>query len=72
MPLKEQEFYCVKCRERVFVEKENMCVKIYKNSRTGLDTPALKGYCFESETNLTKFIKHDSTAKMVSKYGECY
>ena len=70
-PLKENEFYCVSCRARVYMNSEDMCVKIYKNSRTGLNTPTLKAYCFECNTNLTKFIKHDSTADMVSKYGKC-
>lgn len=69
--LKENEFYCVSCRGRVNVNNDDICVKIYNNSRTGLMSPALRGKCTECNTNLTKFITHSSVNTMIQKYGKC-
>lgn len=68
--LRENEFYCVSCRARVKSDSDSICVKVYNNSRSG-PTPALKGECSSCGAKLTKFIKRDSTEKMVSKYGKC-
>jgi hypothetical protein len=68
--LRENEFYCVSCRARKNSDSGSICVKVYNNSRSG-PTPTLKGQCSVCGTNLTKFIKRDSTERMVRKYGEC-
>lgn len=69
--MKEREFYCVgNCRKKVTQDKKDICVKIYKNKRAG-DTPALRSVCYSCGTNLTKFIKRDSTKKLTDRYGKC-
>ncbi len=67
--LSEREFYCVKCKKRVTVPAEDICVKVYKNQRG--DSPALVGHCAKCGTKVTKFIKADSTAAMAKKFGRC-
>jgi hypothetical protein len=64
--LKQTEFYCVSCRKRIKMKKDDICVKILKNG-----TPALVSYCSKCNVNLTKFIKDDSVKKMEYKYGKC-
>ena len=69
--LKQRQFYCVKCRRTVTVSPEDIYVKIYTNKRMyDGKAPALKSQCKSCDTNLTKFIRHDSTASMVDKYGK--
>lgn len=68
--LKRNEFYCVKCRKRMTCKNEDMCVKIYKNKKTG-ETPALRGVCSKCGTNLTKFVKRDDVGHLIEKYGKC-
>ena len=70
--LKQNQFYCVKCRSRTTVSTGDMCVKLYKNHRAKHGyTPTLKSYCMTCDTPLTKFIKYDDTKKMINKYGKC-
>jgi len=69
--MKQNQFYCVKCRRKVTANPDDMYVKIYKNKRMyDGQAPALKSHCKSCATNLTKFIKHDSTHAMVEKYGK--
>ena len=68
--MKQNQFYCVLCRKKVMVPKDQMCVKVYKNKRAG-PTPALKAYCKKCDTPLTKFIKRASAQKMMDKFGRC-
>ena len=54
--LKEDEFYCVKCRKRV--KSPDFTVKKIKNSkRTNIHM--MKGNCKNCGTNLNKFITKD-------------
>lgn len=69
--LKEKQFYCVFCRRKVTSKPEDMCVKVYKNKRTHMDVPALKGMCPNCEGPQTKFIKVDKLLRMSNKYGYC-
>lgn len=69
--LRQNQFYCVKCRARRTAPENSMYVKIYKNKKmAGGKVPALKAECSKCSTPLTKFIKHDSVDKMVKKYGK--
>lgn len=67
--MNEKQFYCVACRKKVMLPASDICVKVYKNKKTGT-SPALVGQC-KCGTNVTKFIKRDSVAAMRQKYGSC-
>jgi len=70
--MNEKQFYCVKCKKRVTAKADDICVKVYKNYKMpDGKVPTLKAECQACGTNLTKFIKHDSTTKMQQKYGKC-
>lgn len=69
MKLKQKEFYCVFCRNRVTCKDKDIKVVVYPNKRVG-KVPALKCKCSVCGTNLTKFIKHDSQDSMIKKYGK--
>ena len=68
--MKEREFYCVKCRKKVTEGKQDICVKIYKNKKTGT-SPALVSTCHRCGTNLSKFVKRDKVEKLTKRYGKC-
>lgn len=55
--LKKNEFYCVKCRNRVKCDSADICVKKIQNRKIGY-IPALKCHC-KCGTSLTKFIRRD-------------
>lgn len=70
--LKQQQFYCVKCKAKRTVKAGDICVKVYRNKRMyDGKAPSLRSECPKCGTNLTKFIKHDSTERMQDKYGKC-
>jgi hypothetical protein len=69
--LKENEFYCVKCRKRVKSHEDDICVKIYRNKKIKGGVPVLVSSCNKCDTNLNKFIKHDSKKEMIKYYGKC-
>ncbi len=70
--LTERQFYCVSCRKRVTMPADDICVKVFANKRMyDGKAPALRSQCSSCGTNLTKFIPHDSTAKMTTRYGKC-
>ena len=72
MKLKQQEFYCVKCRKRVKSSPSYMCVKTYKNKRMkGGKSYALRSFCQKCDTNLTKFISPKEEVQLAKKYGRC-
>lgn len=71
MTLSETEFFCVKCRCTVKLPPNNICVKVYKNSRFVNGSPALVGECNKCGTKVTKFIRHDDKDKLEKKYGKC-
>ncbi len=66
--LKEQEFYCVKCRKRVKVASDDMGVHLFKKVKTRMKVPALVGEC-KCDTTVVKFIKHDDQDRFTRKYG---
>ena len=68
--LKQQEFYCVKCRKRVKIDSDDMGVDIFKNGQTGMKVPALVGECKLCNTTVVKFIKHDDQDRFTQKYGK--
>lgn len=70
MALKENEFYCVKCRKSVSAKKQNMCLKKKKNPRNGMNVFMLKSKC-KCGTNLTKFVSPCNASKLENKYGKC-
>lgn len=70
--LKQNQFYCVKCRSRRTVQPSSMCVKEYKNRRAKHGhAPVLKSYCNICNTSLTKFIKYNDVDSLTEKYGKC-
>jgi len=68
--LKEKEFYCVKCHQRVKIASDDMGVDIFKNGKTGMKVPALVGECNSCNTTVIKFIKHDHQDRFTQKYGK--
>lgn len=68
--LKQQEFYCVSCRQRVTCHKDDIGVIVFKNEkRVNGKVPALRSQCPKCETAVTKFIKSDDEYKLTKKYG---
>ena len=67
--MKENQFYCVKCRKAVTVHVEDICVSNIKNKKTG-KVPVVKAVC-KCGTNLTKFIKRDDVSDMEDRLGKC-
>lgn len=69
--LSENQFYCVSCRARVTMPKADICVKSFRNKRTG-SSPALVSKCKKcGGAHLTKWISPDKKAAMTKKYGKC-
>ena len=68
--LNQNQFYCLSCRAVRSCKDNDICVKVYSNSKTG-QTPSLICECPRCGANLTKFIKHSQTDKMVKKYRKC-
>ena len=55
--MKENEFYCLKCKKRVSIKKNDICFKNFKNSKmvnNGKKAPALVAECNKCETNCNK------------------
>jgi hypothetical protein len=67
--LKQNQFYCVKCRKAKTAKADDICLTVYDNERIG-PVPALKAVC-SCNTNLTKFIKRSAVQGMKKKYGSC-
>ena len=87
MPLREKQFWCVKCRKAVTIKNSgDICVKYFKHrspkknsrkskssskSKKRVKTPALVAVCIKCNTHLTKFIKHSRSKSLERKYGKC-
>lgn len=69
--LKQNEFYCVKCRKRVTVPADNICVKQYANKRVGRKISMLKGECKKCGTGVNKIFADAKLSAMKAKYGAC-
>ena len=67
--LGERQFYCVSCRTRRTLPKENISMKMYSNKVRGT-IPAMRGVCPSCDTKLTKFVSNDKADKLVEKYGK--
>ena len=61
--MKTNQFYCVKCRDKVQLQDSNITCATLKNKR-----PALRGKCSTCKTNVCKFIKASDEQKMKSKF----
>lgn len=67
--MKDQEFYCVKCRKKVHLPAKEIGVVFFHNKKRG-EIPALMGHCRQCDTKVTKFIKESQVPKMIEKFGE--
>lgn len=67
--LKANEFYCVSCRGRVAVDKEDICVKAGTKKTHGV--PMLKAQCAKCESGLNKFIKMSAVDAKRKQLGGC-
>ena len=61
--MKTNEFYCVKCKDKVHLLDHHIKCTTLKNKR-----PVLKGKCSSCKTNVCKFIKASDEQKMKSKF----
>lgn len=68
MVLKENQFYCVKCRKAVSCGADTIKLTCFKNKKTG-STSALTSKCCKCGTKLVKFVAKDKTSSLRSKYG---
>jgi hypothetical protein len=67
--MKDNQFYCVKCRKAVAVAAGDISLVSLKNKkRRSGKMPALKAHCRMCNTNLTKFVKEASVKKLGGKY----
>jgi len=64
--LKQQEFYCVKCRKRCKSTKNDICIVEFKNGSN-----AMEGQCSKCDCMMYKFIKDKDVDKLIDKFGEC-
>ena len=74
MPTKltERQFYCVKCRSKCTLPKDDICFIVFKNKQMyNGKVPALHSECPRCNTNVTKFVKHSTQKTMENKYGKC-
>ena len=67
--MKELEFYCVSCGKKVMIPKDDVYVKVAKNSKRKGGVPMLKGKHQKCGCKVNKFIKKDSVSSMKKKYG---
>ena len=72
--LKEKQFYCVTCRNRVTCHSDNIFLKTYKvKHRTNVQyVPALKCHCPGCGQSLTKFVSLKNERQLSEKYGGVY
>lgn len=68
--MKNNEFYCVKCRGVVSIPSNKVCLVALNNSKRG-KIPALRGDCKKCNVKLTKFVKLSSVPKLTKMYGMC-
>ncbi len=61
--MKTNEFYCVKCKDKVHLQDHHIKCTTLKNKR-----PALKGKCSNCKTNVCKFVKAVDEKKLRSKF----
>ena len=59
-PLRQNEFYCLKCRARVRVPADELKVRHYTNKKLRYKVPMLKGLCHKCESTVNKIVKRDS------------
>lgn len=65
LKMKEKQFYCVKCRDKVTIRaNKDIRVAELRNGRF-----ALKSKCHKCGTKLSKFISQKNVSKMIKKYG---
>lgn len=66
--LRENEFYCVKCRGAIVVNASTICARKTRNNRF-----QLQAHCGHCRTKLYKFISHDKYLRIMQsgKYRSC-
>jgi len=72
--MRENEFYCLRCRKRVSVKKDDICFKNIKNSKmvnNGKKAPVLFAECQKCDAKLIKFVKHKDSEKFENKFPKC-
>ena len=72
--MKDNEFYCLKCRKNVSIKKEDICFKNYKNSKminNGKKAPTLVAECSKCDSKMVKFVKHKDSEKLQEKFEKC-
>ena len=67
----QQQFYCVKCRKRVTIPKDDICLRIVKNKKAGRDVPMLSGWCKECGVAVNKFVAVADVPKLAKKFKQC-
>ena len=65
--MRENQFYCVKCRKPVTVNKSDIYLKVIRTSKRKR-VPMIKSVCGKCDTNLTKFIKESDEKKWKKKW----
>lgn len=68
--LRVNQFYCVKCRKRITLSKDDICFRDVKNYKRGV-VPMVTGSCGKCSTTVNKFVKVSVADKMANKYGDC-
>ena len=70
--LKQNQFYCVKCRKAVTLKPQDICVvKLRNKKRVGGFMHATRGECGRCGTRVHKFITVASVKATENKYGKC-
>lgn len=70
--LKQNEFYCVKCRGRSRVSSDEICFRDIKNKkRRNNKVPMLQSECHKCGTGLNKIVKNSKAGDMRRKFGRC-
>lgn len=63
--MKENQFYCVSCRKKVMVHKDDIGVNMDKRKK-----PRLKALCCKCDTKVFKYIPECKKQKLECKYGK--
>ncbi len=67
--MKERQFYCLSCRKRVTLKKDDIRITRFNNKKVGRKIPAMVGNC-ECGTFVSKFICEAIEADLVVEYGK--
>lgn len=68
--MKERQFYCLSCRKRVTLKKDDIRITRFNNKKVGRKVPAMVGNCESCGTFVSKFICEAIEADLVVEYGK--